>query len=434
MSKFFMYEDGSGLFSHSEAYEKSEFSASPSANAPALMDENGYINDLINLSVISHSSLADIGSNSHAAIDSHISSSGIHFSLIDDDTMATASASTAASSESIVAYVQSLLTSEMNIKGLFDASTPSPDLDTIDNYKGDFYKVSVAGTYLGLELNVGDMIILNKDVAAGTSITSADLWVVDNTEAVDILRSGDLSSAQIFVGNASNVATAVDVTGDVLISNSGVTSIQDGTITNSMFGESISDSSLAQDYIQTSEVDGQTIEFSGGSLSVVANGIGENEIDFGTGAGQVDGSSIPLADAGGYFATDNVEAALQEIGSKLDEENEQFTSAGVTLGDLVYVSAANTVDNFTLDLDKRPVGLARATVAAASPVSVADDCDFVSGLTVADGVIGDPVYWNGTGLTGSLAGIGAGRVWEVGVLVATGKIYQRLRYVKKNAA
>ena len=36
-------------------------------------------------------------------------------------------------------------------KGSLDANTPSPDLDAIDNLKGDFYKISVAGTYLGYD-------------------------------------------------------------------------------------------------------------------------------------------------------------------------------------------------------------------------------------------------------------------------------------------
>lgn len=41
-----------------------------------------------------------------------------------------------------------------------------------------------------------------------------------------------LASARLFVGNGSNVATAVDVTGDVTISNAGVTSIAAGAIIN----------------------------------------------------------------------------------------------------------------------------------------------------------------------------------------------------------
>jgi|ETNvirome_6_1000_1030641.scaffolds.fasta_scaffold22305_2 hypothetical protein len=80
----------------------------------------------------------------------------------------------------------------MNYKGVFDATIPDPDLDAIENKKGDFYKVSVAGTYLGIELAVGDMIILNKDVPAATTITGADLDKIDNTESADIIRISDI--------------------------------------------------------------------------------------------------------------------------------------------------------------------------------------------------------------------------------------------------
>lgn len=41
-----------------------------------------------------------------------------------------------------------------------------------------------------------------------------------------------LAAGRLFVGNASNVATAVDITGDVLMSNAGVTSIDTGKVTS----------------------------------------------------------------------------------------------------------------------------------------------------------------------------------------------------------
>jgi hypothetical protein len=61
-------------------------------------------------------------------------------------------------------------------------------------------------------------------------------------------------------------------------------------------------------------------------------------IDWGTGAGQVSGLDIPLADAGGYFPTKNVEAALQKTYS--DSVIETYTPiSGYTpaLGDVVEI-------------------------------------------------------------------------------------------------
>ena len=49
------------------------------------------------------------------------------------------------------------------------------------------------------------------------------------------------------------------------------------------------------------------------TFDIGANGINDTHIDWGTGANQVSGGDIPLADAGGYFTTDDVESALQEL-------------------------------------------------------------------------------------------------------------------------
>jgi len=88
----------------------------------------------------------------------------------------------------------------LQYKGKFDASGGSwPE----DPSQGDFYKVSAAGTVGGVDLNVGDMIIANKDVS-GASAT-ADWDVIDNTEAADILRIADILTATDLGG-----ANAVD--------------------------------------------------------------------------------------------------------------------------------------------------------------------------------------------------------------------------------
>ncbi len=80
----------------------------------------------------------------------------------------------------------------MTYKGVLDASIPTPNLNAIVCKKGDFYKVSVAGTYLTHVLNVGDMVIINKDVAIGSEIVVGDIDVIDNTESADILRISDV--------------------------------------------------------------------------------------------------------------------------------------------------------------------------------------------------------------------------------------------------
>ena len=61
------------------------------------------------------------------------------------------------------------------------------------------------------------------------SIVNAD---INASAAIAFSKLASLSSANILVGNGSNVATSVAVTGDVTISNAGVTSIATGAIVN----------------------------------------------------------------------------------------------------------------------------------------------------------------------------------------------------------
>lgn len=77
----------------------------------------------------------------------------------------------------------------------------------------------------------GDVTISNAGVTAIASgvIVNAD---VNASAAIDYSKLATLTSANILVGNGSNVATSVAVTGDVTISNAGVTAIASGVIVN----------------------------------------------------------------------------------------------------------------------------------------------------------------------------------------------------------
>jgi len=55
-----------------------------------------------------------------------------------------------------------------------------------------------------------------------------------------------------------------------------------------------------------------TIDF-----TIAVDGIKDTMIDFGTSTGQVSGVDIPIADVDNYYSTDNVEAALKQIGDGL---------------------------------------------------------------------------------------------------------------------
>lgn len=72
-----------------------------------LFDADFGAADLADLATKSHTSLTDIGTNSHSAIDTHIADSTKHFTMLDEDDMATDSDTQAATQQSIKAYVAS---------------------------------------------------------------------------------------------------------------------------------------------------------------------------------------------------------------------------------------------------------------------------------------------------------------------------------------
>jgi hypothetical protein len=106
--------------------------------------------------------------------------------------------------------------------------------------KGDIWTVSVAGTLGGVAVNAGDTVRALVDSPGTTSSN----WALGENNLGYTPITNVLNSANILVGNGSNVATAVAMSGDVTISNSGVTAIGSSKVTNAMLAGSIAASKL----------------------------------------------------------------------------------------------------------------------------------------------------------------------------------------------
>ena len=89
-------------------------------------------------------------------------------------------------------------------------------------------------TYLAVTDPTADRTITFPDVS-GTVITTGDTGSVTNTMlagSIALSKLVNLTSGNIIVGSSGNVPTAVAVTGDVTISNAGVTAIAAGAVIN----------------------------------------------------------------------------------------------------------------------------------------------------------------------------------------------------------
>lgn len=122
-------------------------------------------------------------------------------------------------------------------------------------------------------LNGGWGNLLVADATNQDSI-NADILI---DETVTLAKLEDLTSAQIIVGSGANRPTAVAVTGDVAISNTGVTSISSGVIVNADINASaaISRSKLASGTANQVLInDGSGVFSSEAQLSTTRGGLG----------------------------------------------------------------------------------------------------------------------------------------------------------------
>lgn len=101
---------------------------------------------------------------------------------------------------------------------------------SIDNTQNALFAANLAVTgTTTLATALTGVVHAVSGVLSASSVVNAD---VSASAAIAFSKLAALTSANILVGSVGNVATAVAVTGDVLIDNAGVTSINTGVIVN----------------------------------------------------------------------------------------------------------------------------------------------------------------------------------------------------------
>ena len=95
-------------------------------------------------------------------------------------------------------YVDTVATGLLEYKGGYDASTNTPDLDTVTNIaidKGDTYTVTADGLFFTEQVRIGDLIIAETAIAANTGGALADFTIVQSN--VDLATAAATSGATI---------------------------------------------------------------------------------------------------------------------------------------------------------------------------------------------------------------------------------------------
>ena len=205
-------------------------------------------------------------------------------------------------------------------------------------------------------INNGDELAIEqsgvtKRVAA--SVVRGDIVNanIKSDAAIAYSKLAALNSAQILVGNGSNVPTAVSVTGDVTISNAGVTAIAAGAVvTADVADAAITPVKLSQPYtLATAQAStsGSNVDFTGipswaKRVAVILNGVSTN------GSGDV---VIQLGASSAFQTTGYVSGAAFNAGSGGVSYSSstsgfalRFGAAAVTASGIVWITniASNT--------------------------------------------------------------------------------------------
>jgi hypothetical protein len=144
-------------------------------------------------------------------------------------------------------------------------------------------------------------------------------------------------------------------------------------------------------------------------------------------------SLVGINDAGNYFTATTVEAALQELAAEDDGASYTVATGGVTKGDLVYISANNSVAPYaTLSAAHFGIGLARSTEAAASSVIVMRNDAILTGL-LSGATAGARYYWDGSTHVTSIPSGAGQHVWQTGVAKNATDLHVEIRPIRVNA-
>lgn len=176
-----------------------------------------------------------------AVMNSDTTTSAMNF-VIDEDTMATNSATKVPTQQSVKAYVDNQVVGGLTYEGDYNAATNSPNLDSTPSgiLQGEVYVVSVAGTFFTEAVEAGDMIIAKQN-----NPTSLAHWSVVNKNIPTIVDASTSAKGIVELATNTETSTGSDSTRAVtpagLKSTLGVTGSLATTLTyNGLIGGSTS--------------------------------------------------------------------------------------------------------------------------------------------------------------------------------------------------
>lgn len=161
----------------------------------------------------------------------------------------------------------------------------------------------------------------------------------------------------------------------------------------------------------------EKLDLKWGDLASVANGEGA--------------SLVGVEDANGNYTATTVEGVLEEIAEKLIDRDVATAGEDISVGDMLYFSANNTVSIMPINTNNYSVGIALETVLSGAEVAYAK-YDEVSTGSLAGATAGDKYYWDGSALTTTIPAGSGQYVWQAGIAKNATDLLHSVEFVRKN--
>ena len=129
--------------------------------------------------------------------------------ILDEDSMASDSATALATQQSIKAYVDNAILGGTKVVDGYNAATNTPDLTTSPSgiNEGDTYYVTVAGTFFTEDVQIGDALIAKQD-----DPTILDHWIRINKNIPDIENASTTASGIVELATVAETNAGTDDT------------------------------------------------------------------------------------------------------------------------------------------------------------------------------------------------------------------------------
>ena len=277
--------------------------------------------------------------------------------------------------------------------------------------------------------NVSGTVITSGDTGTVTSTMIADGTIVNADinagAAIDYSKLAALTAGNIVLGNGSNVATSTAVTGDITISNSGVTAISSGVIVNADIN-----ASAAIDYSKLATLTAGNIVLGNASNVATSTAV--------TGDITISDAGVTAIASGAIVDADinaNAEIAVSKLADGAARQLLQTDAAGTGVewtnnidvpgtldvtGAAVFDSTITSSGNLTLNA-QADLRLADSDssnwVAFQAPATVTSNVTWT--LPSADGTNGQVLSTNGTGTLAWASASGGGGLTLLHAIVPT---------------